>query len=93
MHKEPDHQNLMTLTLEDDSVIELLPLVTIDYAGKEYLALTPTGEESEDVYFYEFVEHAENEIELRNIEDEAILEIVLDEFEKWFDEQWEAAEE
>lgn len=92
MHKEPEHNNLMTLTLEDDTVITLQPLVTIGYQGKEYLALTPAGEESEDVYFYEFIEHKENEIELQNIEDEAILEIVLDEFEKWFDEKWEAEE-
>jgi hypothetical protein len=92
MHKEPEHENLMTLTLEDDSVIQLQPLVTIGYLDKEYLALTPAGEESEDVYFYEFIEHGENEIELRNIEDEEILEIVLNEFEKWFDEQWEAEE-
>lgn len=92
MHQEPEHNNLMTLTLEDDSVIQLQPLVTIGYQGKEYLALTPAGEESEDVYFYEFVEHQENEIELRNIEEESILEVVLDEFEKWFDEQLEAQE-
>lgn len=92
MHKEPEHENIMTLTLEDDSVIQLRPLVTIEYLGKEYLALTPADEESEDVYFYEFVEHQENEIELLNIEDEAILEVVLDEFEQWFDEQWEEQE-
>lgn len=88
-HKPPKHSNEMTLTLEDDSIIKLQPIITIDYLGREYIALTPAGEESEDVYFYEFVESQENEISLLNIEDDAVLEVVLDEFGKWFDAQIE----
>lgn len=88
----PGH-GLITLTLEDDSVFQLQPLVTIEIDGLEYLALTPPGEESEDVYFYRFIEHGENDIELLNIESEDILDAVMDEFEKWFDEQFKQQEE
>lgn len=87
MFHDETHKNIMTLTLEDDSTIELQPLVTIQIKDREYLALTSPSEESEDVYFYEFIEHNEHEIELLNIEDDKILEAVLDEFEKWFDGQ------
>ena len=88
-HKEPKHKSKMTLTLEDDSTIILKPIIMIEYDGKEYISLTPEGEENEDVYFYEFIEQKEkeNEIELHNIEDNYILNVILDEFDKWFDEQ------
>ena len=86
-HKEPKHKSKMTLTLEDDSTIILKPIIMIECDGKEYISLTPEGEENEDVYFYEFIEPKENEIELHNIEDNDILNVILDEFDKWFDEQ------
>ena len=86
-HKEPKHKSKMTLTLEDDSTIILKPIIMIECDGKEYISLTPESEESEDVYFYEFIEPKENEIELHNIEDNDILDVILDEFDKWFEEQ------
>lgn len=92
MHKDETHRNLITLTMEDDTQIELQPLVTIGVKDKEYLALTPPSDECEDVYFYEFVQHGEHDIELLNIDDDEILDAVLDEFEKWFDEQIEKEE-
>lgn len=78
---------LLSLTLEDDSVLQLRPLVTMELDGLEYIALTPPGEASEDVYFYRFIEHRQDEIELLNIESEETLDAVMDEFEKWFDRQ------
>ncbi len=86
-HRAPERDDPMTLTLEDDSALRLLPLVVITCGGKEYLALTPTEKTSEDVYFYEFITHPEGEIELLGIKDKEILGAVLDEFEVWFDEQ------
>lgn len=85
MHHDATPLHLITVKLEDDSVLQFQPLVTLEIAGQEYLALTPPGKESEDVYFYSFIEHEENEIELLNIEDKSILNAVSDEFEKWFD--------
>lgn len=84
---------LISVTLEDDSVLRLQPLVTIELDGCEYIALTPPGDESEDVYFYRFIEHQANEIELLNIESEETLEAVLDEFALWFDRQLARQEE
>lgn len=94
-HTRNDHigHGLITLTLEDDSLLQLQPLVTMEFGGLEYIALTPPGEESEDVYFYRFIEHQENDIELLNIESEDILDAVMDEFGKWFDEQLKQQED
>lgn len=86
-HRAPERDDPMTLTLEDDSVLRLLPLVVITCDGKDYLALTSEEKKSEDVYFYEFITHPEGEIELLGIKDKEILGAVLDEFEVWFDEQ------
>ena len=93
MHRDETGHGLMKLEMEDDTVLELQPLVVIEIDGLEYIALTPPGGESDDVYFYRFIEHRENEIELLNIESEETLEAVLDEFEKWFDEQYAKQED
>ncbi|HPR39733.1 MAG TPA: hypothetical protein PKY19_04095 [Oscillospiraceae bacterium] len=86
-HRAPERVDPMTLTLEDDSVLRLLPLVVITYGGREYLALTPAEKKSEDVYFYEFITHPEGGIELLGIRGKDVLDAVLDEFDVWFDEQ------
>lgn len=89
-HREPERGDPMTLTLEDDSVLRLLPLVVITCGGRDYLALTPAEKKSEDVYFYEFITHPEGGIELLSIQEKGVLDAVLDEFGVWFDEQLRA---
>lgn len=92
MYTDETSRGLISLTLEDDSPLRLHPLVNIQIGDYEYLALNPPEEAAEDVYFYEFIEHGEHEIELLNIENEGILEAVMDEFEKCFDEQYQRQE-
>lgn len=93
MNQDYTEKGLITLTLEDNSVISLQPLVVIGIAGKEYMALASPIKESEDMFFYQFIEQGENKIELLNIDDPEILELVLDEFEKWFDNQIQLEQE
>ncbi|MBP1566244.1 MAG: DUF1292 domain-containing protein [Oscillospiraceae bacterium] len=85
-----DHDKI-TITLEDDSVMECKVLTVFECNSKEYLALVPENPETEgDVYLYGFIEHAENEVELINIEDKQELNDVINAFEKWCDEQEES---
>ncbi len=82
------HHDTIKITLEDDSVMECKVLTVFDCNDKEYLALVPEQPETEgDVFLYGFIEHAENEIELINIEDKQELNDVINAFEKWCDEQ------
>ncbi len=82
------HHDTIKITLEDDSVMKCKVLTVFDCNDKEYLALVPEQPETEgDVFLYGFIEHAENEIELINIEDKQELNDVINAFEKWCDEQ------
>ena len=82
------HHDTIKITLEDDSVMACKVLTVFDCNDKEYLALVPEQPETEgDVFLYGFIEHAENEIELINIEDKQELNDVINAFEKWCDEQ------
>jgi len=84
------HHDTITLTLEDDTVMECRVLTVFDCNDKEYLALVPKEPETEgDVFLYGFIEHAENEIELINIDDKQELNDVINAFEKWCDQQEE----
>lgn len=87
MYTDVTDKNLITMTLEDDSVIKLQPIITTTIEDKTYIALTTPDDESEDVYFYNLVQHDGNEIELLKIEDKDVLDKVMDEFEKWIDDQ------
>ncbi len=82
------HHDTITITLEDDTVMECRVLTVFECNNKEYLALVPKQPETEgDVFLYGFIEHNENEIELINIEDRKELNDVINAFEKWCDEQ------
>ena len=51
----------------------------IEYDGKDYIALIPL-DDSDDVYIYGYNEVGEDEFELVDIEDEALFESVVQEF-------------
>ena len=86
--KNHQHHDTITITLEDDTVMECRVLTVLECNNKEYLALVPKQPETEgDVFLYGFIEHKENEIELVNIEDKKELNDVLNAFENWCDEQ------
>ena len=80
----------VTLTLDNDEVVECAVLTTYEANGKEYIALLPLDEngesESGDVYLYRYSE-VDGEPTLENIEDDDEYEIAADAFDEWMDEQ------
>ena len=86
----PEEVMTVTLTLDDDSVVECEVITIYEANGKDYIALLPLNEkgesESGDVYLYRYTEE-EGEPSLENIEDDDEYEIAADAFDEWMDEQ------
>ncbi|MDD7267512.1 MAG: DUF1292 domain-containing protein [Lachnospiraceae bacterium] len=80
----------VTLTLDDDQEVECEIITIFEVGEKEYIALTPLGEEEEEeaeVFIYEFIDNGEDaEPELKNIEDDEEYLKVADELDRIFDE-------
>ena len=81
----------VTLTLDNDEVIECAVLTIYSVDDKEYIALLPLDEEGDneegDVFIYRYVETADGEPILENIEDDDEYEAAADAFDEWLDEQ------
>lgn len=82
------HDTTVTLTLDDDTVIECA-VVTIYPAGdKEYIALLPLNENGEnedgEVYLYRYSENEGTPV-LENIEDDAEYEVAAEAFDELLD--------
>ena len=79
----------VTLTLDNDEVVECAVLTVYTANDKEYIALLPLNEEGEsedgDVYLYRY-EEVDGEPTLSNIEDDDEYEVAADAFEEWMDE-------
>ena len=86
----PEEVMTVTLTLDDDSVVECEVITIYEANGKDYIALLPLDEngesESGDVYLYRYAE-VDGEPTLENIEDDDEYEIAADAFDEWMDEQ------
>ena len=80
----------VTLTLDNDEVVECAVLTVYTANDKEYIALLPLNEEGEsedgDVYLYRY-EETDGEPTLSNIEDDDEYEVAADAFDEWMDEQ------
>ena len=80
----------VTLTLDNDDVVECAVLTTYEAGGNEYIALLPMDEAGEeatgDVYLYRYRE-VDGEPTLENIDDDEEYEIAADAFDEWMDEQ------
>ena len=80
----------VTLTLDNDEVVECVVLTTYEADGKEYIAHLPLDENGEssdgDVYLYRYAV-VDGEPTLENIEDDDEYEIAADAFDEWMDEQ------
>lgn len=80
----------VTLTLDNDEVVECAVLTVYTANDKEYIALFPLNEEGEsedgDVYLYRY-EEVDGEPTLSNIEDDDEYEVAADAFDEWMDEQ------
>lgn len=80
----------VTLTLDNDEVVECAVLTVYTANDKEYIALLLLNEEGEsedgDVYLYRY-EEVDGEPTLSNIEDDDEYEVAADAFDEWMDEQ------
>ncbi|MCF0141860.1 MAG: DUF1292 domain-containing protein [Parasporobacterium sp.] len=83
---------VITLEFDDGENVECEPLFVFDYEGKDYIALVPVDEESEEVFIYEYNELGEDEFEFLDIEDDELFDKVTAHFESILEEA-EAAEE
>ena len=81
----------VTLTLDNDEVVECAVLTIYSVDEKEYIALLPLDEEGDnedgDVYIYRYVETEDGEPTLENIESDDEYEAAADAFDEWLDEQ------
>ena len=76
--EEPD---FITLEFDDGEDVECEIMGVFDVDGKEYIALIPE-DGLDDVYLYGYKEVGEDEFELEDIEDDALFEKVVAEFDK-----------
>ncbi len=74
-----EEADIITLEFEDGVELECEIMGVFDHAGKDYIALIPL-DDSDDVYIYGYNEVGEDEFELVDIEDEALFESVVAEF-------------
>ncbi len=82
------NEDMITLTLEDDTELQCSVLAIFPAGDKQYIALLPEGSDDVEgeVYLYGYKELENNEIELLNIEDDDEYEIVADAFDELLDE-------
>ena len=80
----------VTLTLDNDEVVECAILTIYDVGDREYIALLPLDENGEaeegDVYLYRY-EEVNGEPTLDNIDDDDEYEAAADAFDEWLDTQ------
>lgn len=90
INRDKEEVITVTLTLDDDEVVECIVLTTFHAGERNYIALLPLDENGEnetgDVYLYRY-EETDGEPALDNIEDDEEYEIAADAFDEWMDEQ------
>ena len=81
----------VTLTLDNDEVLECAVLAIFSAGDRQYIALLPLEDaedtEEGDVFIYRFEEDENGEPTLDNIEDDDEYELAADAFDEWLDEQ------
>ena len=90
MEELNEELDTITLTLDDDTVLQCSILGVFDVEGiedKEYIALLP--EDDETVLIYQYKELENDEIELLTIEDDDEFDKVSAAFDSLFDEEEE----
>ena len=81
----------VTLTLDNDEVLECAVLTIFSAGDRQYIALLPLEDAEDtqegDVFIYRFEEDENGEPTLDNIEDDDEYELAADAFDEWLDEQ------
>ncbi len=85
-----EEEATVTLELDDGTTLECAVLTIFPVKDKEYIALLPLdGQPAEEgeVFLYRYLETADGEPSLDNIEDDDEYEAVADAFDEMLDEQ------
>lgn len=77
----------VSITLDDDRVMECVVLCILEVEGREYIAVMPEDEDAEEVYLYRYSEDEEGQPELSNIETDEEYELAAEAFDEWLDEE------
>jgi uncharacterized protein YrzB (UPF0473 family) len=80
----------VTMELEDGSALECDVVLAFDENGRNYVALTPTGQADEqeaEIFFYRLTGASMEELGIENIEDDEEYQDVAERFEEIIDEQ------
>ena len=86
-----DEEVTVTLTLDNDEVVECAVLTIYEAGAHKYIALLPLDENGEseegDVFLYRYIDTDPENPDLENILDDDEYEIAADAFDEWLDEQ------
>ncbi len=90
--EEDDLDVVVTLNLDNDETVECEILTIFEVEGQDYIALLPldeNGEPNQDsiVYLYRYLEDADGNPSLSNIEDDEEYEMVEERFDELLDEE------
>lgn len=88
-----DEVTKITLEFDDGEAVDCEPLFIFDFEGKDYIALVPADEESDDVYLYAYNEIGEDEFEFLDIDSDEEFDKVVAEFERIIEEAEDASSE
>ena len=78
-------EDIMTLTLDDDTELQCYVIGIFPAGEHEYIALDPIGDEYDDALVYRYSETEDGEMVLDNIESDEEYEIVADAFDELLD--------
>ena len=86
-YMEEDDLGSVILTLDDDTELECSILCIYPVGDKEYIALLPMNDDSDEVLIYRFIDNGEDQDpELENIEDDDAYDAAVDAFDEILDE-------
>ena len=78
-------EDIMTLTLDDDTELQCYVIGIFPAGDYEYIALDPIDDEYDDALVYRYSETEDGEMILENIESDEEYEIVADAFDEYLD--------
>lgn len=95
---QDEEEMTVTLTLDDDTELECGVVAIFPVQDRDYIALLPLDDETEDVFLYRFNQSSDDELELENIEDDEEFEMVAEAYDALiddaeFDEMFEEEDE
>ncbi len=83
---QDEDEMTVTLTLDDDTELECAVVAIFPVQDRDYIALLPLDDESEEVFLYRFKQSGDD-LELENIEDDEEFEIVADAYDQLVDDE------